>query len=114
MVESKAVQREICYRVLYQGYLERETRQIERLAEADKVRIPPELDFGAIPGLKHESAQKMARVRPYSLGQAGRISGVSPADVSILMIYLTKRSSSQPEHDKPAGRIGPTGTGDSP
>jgi tRNA uridine 5-carboxymethylaminomethyl modification enzyme len=90
--ENDPIRREVFYRILYRGYLERETRQVERLAEADKVRIPPGLDYASVPGLKRESAQKLAKLQPYSLGQAGRISGVSPSDVSILMVYIARLS----------------------
>jgi tRNA uridine 5-carboxymethylaminomethyl modification enzyme len=90
--EAASIVEAVRYRVLYRGYLERELRQVERLADADKVRIPPEMDFAAVSGLKRESAQKLAKVRPASVGQAGRISGVSPADISILLVYLEKRT----------------------
>ena len=83
-----AVRDEVLYRVSYQGYLAREQRQIEKLSAVEKIRIPAGLDFLAIRGLRKESALKLQEFRPYTLGQAARISGVNPADISILMVYI--------------------------
>lgn len=96
--ESKAVREEVLYRVKYQGYLERELRQIEKLGHAEKILLPPTLDYLAIRGLRKESAQKLAQIRPLTLGQAGRISGVNPSDINVLMIMLqaTRAASSDP------------------
>lgn len=84
----ESVRTEVLYRVSYQGYLAREERQIAKLAEVEKIRVPTGFDFAAIKGLRKESALKLQEFRPYNLGQASRISGVSPADISILMIAL--------------------------
>lgn len=85
---SAPVREEILYRVRYRGYLEREQRQIARLSEIEKIRIPDTLHYGAVRGLRHESRQKLEALRPTTLGQASRISGVNPADISILLIYI--------------------------
>ena len=85
---SDETQKEVIYRVSYRGYLEREERQVAKLADIEKVKIPAGLDFLAIKGLRRESAQKLADTQPFSLGQASRISGVNPSDISILLIYL--------------------------
>ena len=79
---------EIEYRVTYRGYLEREQRQVEKLKDIEKVKIPPDLDYSQIKGLRKESATKLAETTPFSLGQASRISGVNPSDISILLIYI--------------------------
>ncbi len=79
---------EVLYRVSYRGYLEREQRQIAKLANIEKVHIPAGLDYRAIKGLRAESAQKLADTQPFTLGQASRISGVNPSDISILLIYV--------------------------
>ncbi|MBI5382765.1 MAG: tRNA uridine-5-carboxymethylaminomethyl(34) synthesis enzyme MnmG [Opitutae bacterium] len=92
--ESREVREEVLYRVSYAGYLEREKRQIEKLSELERIRIPADLDFKAIRGLRLESAQKLASVKPYTLGQASRISGVNPSDISVLMIHLHARATS--------------------
>ncbi|MBX3737308.1 MAG: tRNA uridine-5-carboxymethylaminomethyl(34) synthesis enzyme MnmG [Candidatus Didemnitutus sp.] len=84
-----AVRDEVLYRVRYRGYLERELRQIEKLRDVDRIALPAELDYLSIPGLRRESAQKLQQLRPVNLGQASRISGVNPADISILMVRLS-------------------------
>jgi tRNA uridine 5-carboxymethylaminomethyl modification enzyme len=78
-------------RAHYQGYEERERRQVERFRRQEAVSIPPELDYEQIPGLSREVREKLARVRPRNLGQAGRISGVTPAALAILSLYLHRR-----------------------
>ncbi len=88
MSESSEIRAEVIYRVLYQGYLEREQRQIDKLDNIEKIRIPPDLDFMAVRGLRRESALKLAQLKPSTLGQASRISGVNPSDISILMVLI--------------------------
>jgi tRNA uridine 5-carboxymethylaminomethyl modification enzyme len=88
----QALQDEVLYRVSYAGYLSREERQIAKLSRVEKIRLPAGLDYGTIRGLRRESALKLNQIRPYTLGQASRISGVNPADVSILMIYVESRT----------------------
>ncbi len=86
--ESSAVQAEILYRIHYEGYIAREERQVEKLAHIDQIRLPHDINYLFIRGLRRESASKLSQVRPMTLGQASRISGVNPADISVLMIYL--------------------------
>ena len=86
--ESATVKSEVIYRVAYEGYLAREERQVAKLSEAEKVRLPSNFNYLQLRGLRKESAQKLTEVRPLTLGQASRISGVSPADISVLMIWL--------------------------
>jgi len=78
----------------YQGYIARQTEEIERLKAQQNLPLPAELDFSQIQGLSNEVIQKLTEARPETLGQASRISGVTPAAVSLLLIYLKKRSSS--------------------
>ncbi len=85
---STAVREEVLYRVTYRGYLGRELKQIEKLSQVENICVPESLNFLNINGLRKESAQKLEAVRPRTLGQAGRISGVNPADINILMVYL--------------------------
>jgi tRNA uridine 5-carboxymethylaminomethyl modification enzyme len=87
----EAIREEVLYRVRYQGYLTREVRQIAKLAEAEKIKIPMDMDYLKIAGLRRESALKLQDFRPTNLGQAGRISGVNPADINILMVFLAAR-----------------------
>jgi tRNA uridine 5-carboxymethylaminomethyl modification enzyme len=97
-----AVRDEVIYRVSYAGYLSREERQIAKLAHIEKIRIPAELDYSAVRGLRRECALKLAAIRPYTLGQASRVSGVNPADISILMVLIQARqNSSKSESETP-------------
>ena len=91
MRESTAVREEVFYRVAFRGYLEREAKQIEKLRHIDKVRIPQDFNYLSVRGLRNESAEKLAAIQPRTLGQASRISGVNPADISILLVYLESR-----------------------
>lgn len=74
----------------YAGYIEKESALLERFRKLEDTPLSPELDYMAMAGLRIEARQKLAQRRPESLGRAGRISGVSPADVAVLMIYLKK------------------------
>ncbi|NDV62166.1 tRNA uridine-5-carboxymethylaminomethyl(34) synthesis enzyme MnmG [Puniceicoccales bacterium CK1056] len=85
---SKETQEEVLYRVRYKGYLEREMRTIAKLQQTDRIRIPRDLDYTAVSGLRAEAAQKLNTIRPDTLGQASRISGVNPTDITIIMIAL--------------------------
>ena len=80
----------------YAGYIERQAIEIEALKSAEEKSIPPAFDYTSVPGLRLEARQKLAKICPLSIGQASRISGVSPADISILMVWL-KRCSKQSE-----------------
>lgn len=72
----------------YEGYIRRQIADIEEMRRVERKLIPPDLDYQNIKGLRLEAAEKLAKVRPQNIGQAGRISGVSPADISVLMIWL--------------------------
>jgi tRNA uridine 5-carboxymethylaminomethyl modification enzyme len=72
----------------YAGYIERQAAQVERFQRLESRPIPAQFDFLAVPQLRAEAKEKLARIRPNSLGQASRISGISPADLAVLMIYL--------------------------
>ena len=76
--------------ITYEGYIRRQQEQIERMERLETKLLPPDMDYGAVPSLREEAREKLAAVRPRSVGQAGRISGVSPADVSVLLIWLEK------------------------
>jgi tRNA uridine 5-carboxymethylaminomethyl modification enzyme len=72
----------------YAGYIERQAAQVERFHRLESKPIPPHFDYMAVPQLRMEAKEKLTRVRPASLGQASRISGISPADLAVVMIYL--------------------------
>jgi len=88
MAAPGPVRDEVLYRVNYRGYLERELRQIERLSNIEHIKVPADIDYLAVRGLRRESALKLEQIRPGTLGQASRISGVNPADISILMVII--------------------------
>jgi tRNA uridine 5-carboxymethylaminomethyl modification enzyme len=87
-LQTPAVREEVLYRVRYQGYLDRERRQIQKFTHIEKILIPPTIDFLTLRGLRRECALKLAQIRPITLGQASRVSGVTPADISLLMIVI--------------------------
>lgn len=81
--------------IKYEGYIRQEEEQVERQGRLEGRRIPVDLDYSALRGLSMEAREKLGRVRPETLGQAGRIAGVSPADVAMLMVYLEERRGRQ-------------------
>jgi len=83
---------ELQARAKYAGYIKRQEEEIERLRRNEETALPPDLDYGAFTGLSHEVRQRLAEVRPATLGQASRVPGVTPAAVSILLVHLKKRS----------------------
>ena len=74
--------------IKYQGYIDRQLRQVEEMKKLERHPLPPDVDYASIQGLRLEARQKLAKIRPRSLGQASRVSGVSPADIAVLMVYL--------------------------
>ena len=74
--------------IRYEGYLKRGLEQIEKAKRLEDKKLPPDIDYEKIGGLRLEARQKLNKIRPENLGQAGRISGVSPADIAVLMVYL--------------------------
>ena len=86
-----AVTEEVEIQVKYAGYLARQEKQVAEFKKEEARLLPPDIDYTAIQGLRLEARQKLQDIRPISLGQAGRISGVSPADIAVLMIYLEGR-----------------------
>ncbi len=88
LAEPLSIRAEVLYRIKYRGYLERELRHIEKLRIAEQIRIPGSIDYSTIRGLRRESALKLQEIRPHTLGQASRISGVNPADITILMVHI--------------------------
>jgi tRNA uridine 5-carboxymethylaminomethyl modification enzyme len=94
--ESCKVEREIARQVeiqiMYDGYIERELQQVEKFKKMENLKILPDFDFQNIPGLSSEVREKLSKIKPHSLGQASRISGITPAAISILMIHLRRLS----------------------
>ena len=83
-----SVGEEVQIQLKYAGYLTRQERQVAEFRREEGRLLPENLDYNAIGGLRLEARQKLSEIRPLSLGQAGRISGVSPADLAVLMIWL--------------------------
>ena len=85
---SRAVTEEVQIQLKYAGYLSRQQRQVAEFKKEEARLLPPDLDYGAIGGLRLEAREKLQAIRPMSIGQASRISGVSPADIAVLLIWL--------------------------
>ncbi|WP_339229847.1 tRNA uridine-5-carboxymethylaminomethyl(34) synthesis enzyme MnmG [Aeribacillus sp. FSL K6-2833] len=92
LTESEALPKEVVEQVeiqiKYEGYIEKSLQQVEKLKRMENKKIPEDIDYDAINGLATEARQKLKQVRPISVAQASRISGVNPADISILLVYL--------------------------
>ena len=88
---SQAVTEAVEIQMKYAGYLQRQEKQVEEFHKAESKLLPPDLDYNAIAGLRLEARQKLSDIRPLNVGQAGRISGVSPADVAVLLIWLEQQ-----------------------
>ena len=93
-----AVTRQVEIRVKYVGYLQRQEQQIEAFRREEARLLPEDADYASIAGLRLEARQKLADIRPRSIGQAGRISGVSPADIAVLLIWLSQRNENSTDH----------------
>ena len=87
---SSDVGRAIEVRAKYEGYIARQDKQIERFARMEHKLIPPSLDYANVVGLRNEARHKLAKFTPRSLGQALRISGITPADVTVLAVHLER------------------------
>jgi len=88
--KNRAAREQAEIEIKYRGYIEKQLQQIAKFERLEKKRLPENLDYAAIDGLRLEARQKLAQIKPVSLGQAARISGVSPADISVLMVQLAK------------------------
>lgn len=86
-----AVREQVEISIKYEGYIDRQLRQAEQFKKLEKHRLPEDIDYLSIEGLRMEARQKLDKIRPASLGQASRISGVSPADIAVLTVYLKGR-----------------------
>ncbi|MCK5218733.1 tRNA uridine-5-carboxymethylaminomethyl(34) synthesis enzyme MnmG [bacterium] len=89
----KNVSDRVAIKVKYEGYIRRQNQEIEKFKHLEKMRIPPEFEYQGLPGLSLEIVEKLSCLRPRNLGQAGRISGVTPAAITLLMLYIKKSGS---------------------
>lgn len=90
-----AVQESVEIQLKYEGYIRRQMADIEEMRRLERKALPRDVDYQKIRGLRLEAAEKLEKVRPENLGQAGRVSGVSPADISVLMIWLSAQEKNQ-------------------
>lgn len=90
-----AVQESVEIQLKYEGYIRRQMADIEEMRRLERKALPRDMDYQKIRGLRLEAAEKLEKVRPENLGQAGRVSGVSPADISVLMIWLSAQEKNQ-------------------
>jgi tRNA uridine 5-carboxymethylaminomethyl modification enzyme len=90
---SRYARRQAEIQIKYEGYIDKQNKRIEQFKKLENKRIPSDVDYEQLRGLRLEAAQKLNDLRPKSVGQASRISGVSPADINVLMIHLTRMES---------------------
>ena len=89
---SGAVKEQVEIQIKYEGYIQRQQRQIHQFKKMENFQIPDTFDYAEVPGLKAEAREKLMKIRPVSIGQASRLPGVSPADISILTVILYQRN----------------------
>jgi tRNA uridine 5-carboxymethylaminomethyl modification enzyme len=87
---SRIVKEEVEIQIKYEGYIKRQMDQVKQFKKLEDKLLPQDIDYDKVEGLRIEARQKLNRIRPASLGQASRISGVSPADITVLLVYLEK------------------------
>ena len=87
---SDEVVEQIDINIKYEGYIKRQLKQVEQFKKLETKKIPKNIDYDAVPSLRIEAVQKLKQYQPVSIGQASRISGVSPADISVLLVYLER------------------------
>ena len=90
-----AVREQVEISIKYEGYIKRQMQQVEQFKKLENRKIPEDIDYDQIKNLRIEARQKLGKIRPTSVGQASRIAGVTPADISVLMIYLEQFKSSR-------------------
>ena len=87
----ESVTEEVEIQIKYAGYLARQEKQVEEFKKEESRRLPEDIDYNSIVGLRLEAREKLNEIRPMSIGQAGRISGVSPSDIAVLLIWLEQQ-----------------------
>jgi tRNA uridine 5-carboxymethylaminomethyl modification enzyme len=93
--EREQVAKSLEIEAKYSGYIERQGREIERSRGAEALRLPEDIDYASVKGLSNEVREKLARIRPATIGQAGRVSGMTPAAISLLLVHLKKNQQSR-------------------
>ena len=90
-VYTQYVQEQVEIDIKYEGYIKKAKKQAEKLLRMEDHKIPKNIDYNLIKNLALEAREKLSKIRPLTIGQASRISGVNPADISILLIYLKSK-----------------------
>ena len=90
-VLSDEVKEQVNIHLKYDGYIKRQLQQVKQFKKLERKRIPENIDYTRVNSLRKEAVQKLSLYQPLSIGQASRISGVSPADISVLLVYLEQR-----------------------
>ena len=94
---AEEVIHEVEIELKYEGYIKLQEEQVQKFKKLEEKLLPDEIDYSKIKGLRIEARQKLNKIKPNSVGQASRISGVSPADISVLLIYLEQRKAHKVE-----------------
>jgi len=89
---TEQVREQVEIQAKYSGYINRQVAEVEKSKTAEAVSLPEDIDYALVKGLSAELTEKLARLRPQTIGQAGRIPGITPAALSLLLIHLKKRS----------------------
>jgi NAD/FAD-utilizing enzyme apparently involved in cell division len=92
---SRSIVNEVEINLKYEGYIKRQLKQVSEFSKLENRSIPSDIDYDDVIGLRLEAREKLKKMRPENFGRAGRISGVSPADISVLMIYTESRGGSR-------------------
>lgn len=93
LLDQSEVKDEVQLRIKFAGYIERQHEQVERFKKMEAVRLPDDMDYRSLSGLSNEVVEKLSRIRPRSLGQASRISGITPAAISVLQVHIKRMKS---------------------
>ncbi len=94
------VREQVNIQVKYEGYITRQERQVQQFAKLEKLKLPADIDYETVPSLRIEARQKLSAIQPESIGQASRISGVSPSDVAVLLVYMEQRRQRKEHKDE--------------
>jgi tRNA uridine 5-carboxymethylaminomethyl modification enzyme len=105
-VEDEQAAQQVEIQTKYKGYIDRQRDEVARLEQVESVLVPDDLDYENVHGLSTEVRQKLSRHRPETLGQAGRISGVTPAAISLMLVHLKRRDSADDVARVPASASG--------
>lgn len=88
---SREEREQVEIQIKYEGYIEKQKQQVEKYKKMEKKLLPEDISYEKLSGLSREAVEKLSKIRPRSIGQASRISGVSPADIAVLLVHLQKR-----------------------